>query len=1520
MRARGASGAVASIWSTFFLLTTLLWLASTAHAENTPTIVATPFEYLPGNLHYFKNSNVVLFQEISGRTIWRSADGGATWAKAEGIEHDKAFALVMHEHDPNRAYILTRGNAHWKTDDRGETWKTFLTGAFLSTSEDAAGNRWMSFHADDPDKILFTGMECQGFCEDLVMYTTDGFETKAKFLRGRTQGCLWTKSSPLFTTGKEDLDNQRILCIVRSGMFSPPSENRLLLSDNYFGPRGADGEVDEREPKVNGGSPVKGVVSIAEVKKYLLVATTSRNTAEMALYVSGDTENWHRAVFPHDHPLLESSYTVLESTNYSLQIDVRSNRRLSSPMGTLLTSNSNGTYFTRNAEHTNRNLDNNVDFEKVSGIQGIFLINQVDNWEDVERGKEKKKIKTKITFDDGRTLESVKTGDEEIHLHSITEVSGEMHNVGPVFSSPAPGLVMGIGNHGSHLKDYWDSHLYISDDAGRTWIEGPKGPHLYEFGDQGSILVAIRNSKEADVDEIKYSLNHGKNWETTKLPDGLKVAPWTLTTTEDSTSLKFVLVARKGSRKSPDGFYVISIDFEGLHENTCKEDDMEDWFARVDDDGKPSCVMGHTQKYHRRKKDANCFIKQEFKDPIPESAPCECTDADFECDFNFVRDGDECKPAGPLTPPEGACKSDNPDDTFMGSSGWRLIPGNMCKRPGGDQKDKQKEWKCSEAKGSPHAPGSDKIEHTQWPFEGDFDRFEKHYLERGESNNGNYETIIARPYKSMGFVSRDIYVTHDHGKNWTKAKLPGNDIYAIATHPYNKDMAFFFTEENRVYYTADRGRNFDYFEPRDPPNTKSLAPPIAFHPDREDWLIWHGQKCHGSNCYLEASLSKDRGDNWVTIKRHVKKCAFTGSSSNKFRNTTQIICIAKTREDDEDNNPLQLLYSDDFPRYEMTVALDNVSDFATMAEFIVVAAENQTETGKTLKALSSLNGRDYAPAHFPYNFEVPHTSAYTVLQSSTHAINLFVVTDEEENREFGSILKSNSNGTSYVLSVAGVNCDKEFWVDFEKMLGLEGVVLVNTVQNRDSDSEPKRLQTRISHNDGAQWGFLPPPKKDLDGNDFSCYSQSGDESCALHLHGYTERVDQGKSYSSESAIGIMFGVGNVGPVLGDSKDADTFMTTDAGLSWKMVKKGSWTWSFGDQGSIVVLAQRDTPTKTVSYSLDRGETWGNYTFSDEDMVITDITTLRSGSSRNFLLWGHQGSKLMTVNLDFSGLASEPCKYDKDDQEKSDYEEWSPKHPMQENNCLFGHKNYYLRKKKDRKCYNSFELQPLYKTENCECTRSDFECDYNFELDNHGHCELVDGLKPLDPEQVCRENPDQFEYYEPSGFRRIPLTTCEGGFEADKVLRAHPCPGHEEEFEKARGISGVGIFFAVVIPIGVASAVGWWVYRNWQSKFGQIRLGEQSSLDSDSPWVKYPVVAVSAVVAVAGALPLLVGSLWRTVKEKVRGRGDSGGRYSWLQGGNQRRYTTRDSFARGRGDYAIVDEDEGELLGDDSDDDA
>jgi hypothetical protein len=212
-----------------------------------------------------------------------------------------------------------------------------------------------------------------------------------------------------------------------------------------------------------------------------------------------------------------------------------------------------------------------------------------------------------------------------------------------------------------------------------------------------------------------------------------------------------------------------------------------------------------------------------------------------------------------------------------------------------------------------------------------------------------------------------------------------------------------------------------------------------------------------------------------------------------------------------------------------------------------------------------------------------------------------------------------------------------------------------------------------------------------------------------------------------------------------------------------------------------------------------------------------------------------------------------------------------------------------------------------------------------MDKVGACHLVPGLQPLSREQWCKDHPDESTYFEPTGYRRLPLTTCVAGQEFDKLSVSHPCPGKEDEYERAhRGPSGFVLFLAITLPFAAAGAVGWWVWRNWSGTFGQIRLGEQPSsplagglgslLDSDAPWVRYPIIAVSAVVAVAGAIPLLVAAAWRTASGALGG----GARGGWSRvSGGSRRFTTRDSFARGRADYAVVDEDEGELLGEDSD---
>lgn len=68
------------------------------------------------------------------------------------------------------------------------------------------------------------------------------------------------------------------------------------------------------------------------------------------------------------------------------------------------------------------------------------------------------------------------------------------------------------------------------------------------------------------------------------------------------------------------------------------------------------------------------------------------------------------------------------------------------------------------------------------------------------------------------------------------------------------------------------------------------------------------------------------------------------------------------------------------------------------------------------------------------------------------------------------------------------------------------------------------------------------------------------------------------------------GVGSIGQSLSTYEEGDTFLSTDAGLSWKMVAKGAHKYEFGDQGSLLILVDDEQFTSTVKYSLDLGKSW------------------------------------------------------------------------------------------------------------------------------------------------------------------------------------------------------------------------------------------------------------------------------------------------------------------------------------------
>jgi hypothetical protein len=112
---------------------------------------------------------------------------------------------------------------------------------------------------------------------------------------------------------------------------------------------------------------------------------------------------------------------------------------------------------------------------------------------------------------------------------------------------------------------------------------------------------------------------------------------------------------------------------------------------------------------------------------------------------------------------------------------------------------------------------------------------------------------------------------------------------------------------------------------------------------------------------------------------------------------------------------------------------------------------------------------------------------------------------EAPNPFWGSILKSNSNGTYFGLSAEHVNRDDRGYVDFEKMIGLDGIALINVVSNYNDATinGAKKLQSRITHNDGklsclpptlsvltrtpgGTWKPLVPPPKDSVGQKYNC--------------------------------------------------------------------------------------------------------------------------------------------------------------------------------------------------------------------------------------------------------------------------------------------------------------------------------------------------------------------------------------------------------------------------------------------------
>ncbi|CAO1629918.1 unnamed protein product [Parajaminaea phylloscopi] len=1438
-------------------------------AASAPAVAISRFESLPGRLSYFDDSAVVLYHDsIRGRVL-RSPDEGKTWAPVAGPPSGSAYMLIEHPYDKRMAFILSSGKSHWRSADRGATWQEFKT----PEAPAVRAGPPLEFNADQKhyEHIIFTGKKCKpwtpwggNICHDEAYVTTDGFASDPKPLIEFLVHCSWAKATPEIQVSQDHL--KRIFCIAwedspngrrSSSLLDDPSHiirsdphtrhaisprasapTRLFYSDDFYKSR--------KLVELDMGRDAKNFVGLGPSKRYLVTALrdaqgssgTSPRGEEMALFVSKDGDRWLKAKFPHGHGLRENAYTIVDSTLHSLVVDVLDGQ--GSSTGVLFTSDSDGVHFVKSLDKTRRNSRGIVDFEHLENIEGVAIANVIAD--DSPSGRlENQKVRSMITWDDGSRwayIRAPKTDSAKCNVDNVQSCSlnlhsvSKPHNLGRVFSSTAPGFVMAVGSIGDRLLPYEECDTFLSTDAGKSWRLVSKDAHKYEFGDQGGILVIVDD--EDSTDHVNYSFDQGKTWQ--KLSLGLKMRAKILTTIPDSTSLKFLLVGTQAriDAGSKPRHVAAFLDFATVGKRKCAEKDFEKWYA---EDGGTNeakrCLMGHKQWYKRRKADADCIVGDKFNDPVGREDPCPCTDADYECDFGYVADdAGKCVPTTKERVPAGECTGGR--KTYQGSSGYRKIPGNTCDASRGVRKDQEVSKPCSE--GAPD-PGTIAKQRHEFP---------SHVVDYAWFSDSS--TLLVQ------VEDGSIWESKNDGASWTQrvpdpvSDDPHSRFLTIAMHEYDKERGYLITSDQYVWYTTNGGKKWLWFTTPAPANGLGLQI-LRFHPEKSDWLIWTSSEgCiggSGDECHARAWYTLDHGRNWHSIDKYVKTCDWA-RGKNFPVDSQAIICESYKNKRgsqlsfDASNNELQLIWGSSFYR-DKKILLDSVVGYAVFEEFMI-AAELRKSTG-SLALKVSMDGHTFAEAGLPPNLKLDD-KAYTILDSVTKSIFLHVTTHAARGSEWGTILKSNGNGTYYALSQEMVNRNELGFVDFEKMLGLDGIALINVVSNADDAavSGRKQLQTRITHNDGGRWKSLVPPRADAFGQPYTCNHVG----CSLHLHGFTERDDPRNSLSSPSAVGLMLAVGNVGEKLAPYQDSDTFLTRDGGFTWEEVHKDAHKWEFGDQGSIILLVNDEEPTDEVLYSLNEGLKWDSFRFG-ERLRVKNILTVPEDTRRKFVLLGDipgAQSKSVAVHLDFSALSTRKCVLNPQRPEADDFELWSPSEEREES-CLFGRQTHYYRRKRSADCYVGEKLvQPHSIARNCTCKAADFECEFNHYRNAEGKCVQHAGTAKLtsDPYEQCQNGEDY--WYERTNMRKIPYSSCDGGSRPDRGPR-HPCP------MSTRRHGFLWWTTVILSPFVLAGLVGfWWSKRNTRARgaYGSIRLPEPERY-SDSPAMQLLVSVPWAVIGLA-----------------------------------------------------------------------
>jgi hypothetical protein len=382
-----------------------------------------------------------------------------------------------------------------------------------------------------------------------------------------------------------------------------------------------------------------------------------------------------------------------------------------------------------------------ADFERGQGVNGLYFANVYRT--DPKTGlRSDSCLQTLVSYDNGARWTHMLPPRAELticlrehfddvskcylHLHGLTDGNERVYS-----AADAPGIVIAQGSVGECLVDKRSAEdsgalgSYVSRDGGASWKRFGHGAHMYEIGNQGSLIVTGRANVAKTY--FSYSLDQGDIFLHCEYSDDKVVGENIISRSFGARSFLLYGMTDDKDFETESTGVITFISFNRTHDGrVCGEDDYE-WWSPTDaaatfvaelnetshDDLSTSdatCILGAHTKIRRRKQFAACHNDRSTAVARVETTPCPCQLDDYECDFCYEpADGAEfiedeldretgldksgnalctqtdsafCNEYLKFSSVEKRCRAD-PTGKYYTTKGFRLIAHNQCDKDAG---------------------------------------------------------------------------------------------------------------------------------------------------------------------------------------------------------------------------------------------------------------------------------------------------------------------------------------------------------------------------------------------------------------------------------------------------------------------------------------------------------------------------------------------------------------------------------------------------------------------------------------------------------------------------------------------------------------------------------------------------------------------------------------------------------------------------------------------------------------------